>query len=84
MSCTDAIAKSIEMYDRERDTPDLFSGHAVNAANDTEQVGRENTTVSVDKKNYVGACPECPDCGGMLEFSEGCAVCKSCGFSRCF
>jgi ribonucleoside-diphosphate reductase alpha chain len=25
----------------------------------------------------------CPDCGHVLEFVEGCAVCKSCGFSKC-
>ncbi len=25
----------------------------------------------------------CPDCGHVLEFIEGCAVCKSCGFSKC-
>jgi ribonucleoside-diphosphate reductase alpha chain len=28
-------------------------------------------------------CPECPDCGAMVEFSEGCAVCRSCGYSQC-
>ena len=26
----------------------------------------------------------CPECGEMLEFAEGCVVCKSCGYSKCF
>lgn len=25
----------------------------------------------------------CPDCGGRVEFQEGCLVCLSCGFSKC-
>ncbi len=25
----------------------------------------------------------CPDCGGKLEFQEGCLVCVACGFSKC-
>ncbi len=28
-------------------------------------------------------CPECPECGAMVEFIEGCAVCRSCGYSQC-
>ncbi len=31
------------------------------------------------EKNYE----ECPECGGILEEVEGCAVCKNCGYSRC-
>ncbi len=30
-----------------------------------------------------GVMPGCPDCGNMLEMSEGCMSCKACGFSRC-
>ena len=31
----------------------------------------------------IGYCPQCPDCGGIMEQESGCAVCKSCGFSKC-
>ncbi|MGE5670373.1 MAG: vitamin B12-dependent ribonucleotide reductase [Fibrobacterota bacterium] len=31
----------------------------------------------------MGLCPQCPDCGGIMETESGCAVCKSCGFSKC-
>jgi len=33
--------------------------------------------------NLTGLYPQCPECGGMLEFGEGCVLCKFCGFSRC-
>jgi ribonucleoside-diphosphate reductase alpha chain len=36
---------------------------------------------NVDKlDNLAGACPEC---GSSLEHESGCAVCRSCGFSKC-
>ena len=25
----------------------------------------------------------CPDCGGKLQYIEGCVTCPSCGFSKC-
>jgi ribonucleoside-diphosphate reductase alpha chain len=31
----------------------------------------------------LGLSPLCPDCNNMLVFSEGCASCRACGFSRC-
>ncbi|MBD3314562.1 MAG: adenosylcobalamin-dependent ribonucleoside-diphosphate reductase, partial [Chitinivibrionales bacterium] len=30
-----------------------------------------------------GYCPQCPECGGMMQHEGGCAVCKRCGFSKC-
>jgi ribonucleoside-diphosphate reductase alpha chain len=30
-----------------------------------------------------GLRPECPECGAPIEFAEGCAVCRACGFSKC-
>ncbi len=34
-------------------------------------------------KSLPDMCPECPECGAMIEFVEGCAVCRSCGYSQC-
>jgi ribonucleoside-diphosphate reductase alpha chain len=31
----------------------------------------------------MGLCPQCPECGGIMENEGGCSVCKSCGFSKC-
>ncbi len=27
--------------------------------------------------------PECPECGSIVQFKEGCVVCPNCGFSQC-
>lgn len=40
--------------------------------------GVSKTTDVLD--NLAGACPEC---GGALEHESGCAVCRSCGYSKC-
>jgi len=31
----------------------------------------------------LGEAPACPECGGMLELSEGCLKCNLCGYSKC-
>jgi ribonucleoside-diphosphate reductase alpha chain len=39
-----------------------------------------NSKVSIAN---VGFAPECPDCGNLLEFGEGCMMCRNCGYSKC-
>jgi ribonucleoside-diphosphate reductase alpha chain len=72
LSCADAIGKAIDRY---------LSGnghsarHAPLAGN--PQMLAESNVAS------TGYNPECPECGAMLELSEGCVVCRACGYSRC-
>jgi len=71
LSCADGIAKAIETYLRETRTPNLFS---------KEKKSIDNNT----KRDFIGSCPACPECGNILEFKEGCALCSNCGYSKCW
>jgi ribonucleoside-diphosphate reductase alpha chain len=99
LSCADAIAKALQNYQRDKMVPDLFEAKdaAVQPATSTEtlpQTAGENIDISeilktkppinMNKRDMVGSCPQCPECGEMLEFGEGCAVCHSCGYSKCW
>ncbi len=81
LSCPDAIARALERYTKD----------AVSHPHHKPKVVFEQPTVAYassdclkgGNKNHLGLCPECPDCGGLLEFGEGCAFCRGCGFSKC-
>ena len=78
LSCSDAIAKVLERNSEK--IPKLLGMTDDNFA--VKQVEQANAEKNISKQD-IGLCPECPDCGVMLEFKEGCAICPSCGFSRC-
>ncbi|HUU54346.1 MAG TPA: vitamin B12-dependent ribonucleotide reductase [Armatimonadota bacterium] len=70
LSCADAVGKAIERF---------------LSANGN---GRHDNTAGpkglpMNDIASIGFNPECPECGSMLELSEGCVVCRACGYSRC-
>jgi ribonucleoside-diphosphate reductase alpha chain len=87
LSCADGIAKAMEIYLRERKSPDLFNEVEVNHPSPAAHSHNEMKFSDKNKmREITGACPECPECGSMLEFKEGCASCSdiSCGYSKCW
>ncbi len=71
LSCADAIGQAIE--------------RRVKAGLPQEEA-KANVPEQKELKasfSVAEVCPECPECGSMLEFIEGCAVCRACGYSQC-
>jgi ribonucleoside-diphosphate reductase alpha chain len=86
LSCPDAIAKSIEQYvsngngGNGEDLPEIDPSLVASKV----EAAPSTVAVMVDHDMKTGICPECPECGSMVDFSEGCVVCKSCGYSKCW
>jgi ribonucleoside-diphosphate reductase alpha chain len=82
LSCPDAIGRALERYNK--DGMGHRQHHKPKAVAEQPTVGYASSDCSQGgSKNHLGLCPECPDCGGLLEFGEGCAFCRGCGFSKC-
>jgi ribonucleoside-diphosphate reductase alpha chain len=72
LSCADAIGKAIERY---------LSTNGKNG-HDRGEAAVQTKALETNIAS-TGYNPECPECGSMLELSEGCVVCRGCGYSRC-
>lgn len=78
LSIPDAIGKVLK--DSPRNLGTVLSLQPANAA---AAVGGHAHRTGPSAVDIYGESPECPECNGRLEFGEGCAVCRNCGFSRC-
>lgn len=72
-SCSDAIAKALERY--------FNKENAMEARSHKAETGGHGSKGFIDANLLIGGA--CPDCGSALEQESGCAVCRSCGFSKC-
>lgn len=75
-SCSDAIAKALQIYLEERETGEKVVKEETTLDHFTE----EEKKTKVSSMNVVGVCKKC---GHALIHMEGCATCLNCGFSRC-
>lgn len=75
LSCADAVAKAIEK--------------AVNNPVEVRVINQETLTVdklleeAEEKESSIVKNGACPECGGPIQYLEGCDVCYSCGYSHC-
>ncbi|HEX2959373.1 MAG TPA: vitamin B12-dependent ribonucleotide reductase [Chitinispirillaceae bacterium] len=72
LSCADAIGRMLEKAINDIGT---FNNSSSSSSASTKKI----TFSNVD----MGYCPQCPECGGIMENESGCSVCKSCGYSKC-
>ncbi|UCH34999.1 MAG: vitamin B12-dependent ribonucleotide reductase [Armatimonadota bacterium] len=64
----------------------LSCADAISKAIERHRIGdaaEDEGQVQKEIADLLGLCPQCPECGGTIELSEGCLVCRSCGYSKC-
>jgi len=85
-SLADAIGKVLERHSKGEQAT-LKLGDAVPPKAAVSEEDAHNAVAAVENAMASiadhGHAPECPSCGGMLEMSEGCQLCRGCGFSKC-
>ncbi len=71
LSCADAIASVLEKHVKGDTDGESDTG--------SDDVGNKPADYGL-ARNIAG---QCPDCGGLLAYQEGCFVCPSCGYTKC-
>ena len=94
LSLPDAIAQILERHIT-REQPKLGLEYHAGSQVTKEAMARPvtqaakpggNNNNSLNLKREIadfGTAPECPECGSLLEISEGCLKCRACGYSHC-
>ncbi len=78
LSCADAVAKAIELYQTKEKISSPLSESSVKIEK-TFSENKEETAQGPGK--WIGACPQCGS--SAIEYEGGCFVCKSCGYTEC-
>jgi len=80
LSCADAIASVLEKHVSPSRKDD--SGHGIDTVENLDVILKsEDSGRGVDVvKNLAG---QCPDCGNLLVYQEGCYICPTCGYTKC-
>ena len=82
LSCADAIGQAIENYlmlSKARKA----RGQMVLDLEEINEITNGNGAMKSRGSKIFDLCPECPDCGAVVQFVEGCVVCRQCGYSKC-
>lgn len=79
MSCSDAMAQAMDWYLglKRNTTGESLSLGGVSVPEEHRDKLDFTLASEINKR---GACP---DCGGTVEHSDGCLVCRGCGYSEC-
>jgi ribonucleoside-diphosphate reductase alpha chain len=79
LSLPDAIAKILERHIKGEQTQLTLASES---KKETQEPAKGSAVIEQSMADH-GFAPECPECGGTLEMTEGCQLCRSCGFSKC-
>lgn len=76
-SCADGVAKVLEKHLKGEYKKIRFEVEGVKPPTEFAEVAEERE----ERTKMIGGV--CPECGNVLEYGEGCATCRFCGFTRC-
>ncbi len=77
-SCADAVAKVLEKHLKGEYKKIKFEVEGIRPLTEFAEPEKEEKE---ERTKAIGGV--CPECGNVLEYSEGCATCRFCGFTRC-
>ncbi len=80
LSCADAVAKALERAISSPMEIKITATKQLSVESFIEEYEKKSAAAGSGKKVSNGACPEC---GGPIEYVEGCNICYSCGYSHC-
>lgn len=70
LSCADAIAT-------------ILDAHIKGPEEEKSGSGSVETKAPAEAGPVRNVAGQCPDCGGLLRYQEGCFICPACGYTKC-